>query len=81
MASENEFDPRRETLVMETRTLFAPELKTLSATDREWLAEAVHAEPELASKLVYERSHTGFIREITIGVADVSRLYQQRVSK
>jgi hypothetical protein len=42
------------------------------------LAEAVHQSPEKAAKIGYERSHTGFIREITVTVADVERLYRER---
>lgn len=78
--AEETFDPRRETLVMETRTAWAPELSTLTAADREWLARAIHAEPEKAAKISYERSHTGFVREITVTVADVQRLYQERTA-
>ena len=40
----------------------------------QWLARAIHAEPQKAAKISYERSHTGFVREITITVADVQRL-------
>lgn len=50
----------------------------LSAADKAWLAEAVHQSPEKAAKIAYERSHTGFIREITVTVADVERLYRER---
>jgi hypothetical protein len=80
MASEDKFDPRRETLVMETRTFWDPELGSLSAADKEWLARAVHEQPEKAAKIAYERSHTGFVREITVTVADVERLYRERAT-
>jgi hypothetical protein len=78
MAAEEKFDARRETLVNETRTLFEPGLAGLNAADKTWLAEAVHQNPEKAAKIGYERSHTGFIREITVTVADVERLYRER---
>lgn len=78
--ADDVFDPRRETLVMETRTNWAPELNQLSAVDKEWIAHAVHHEPQKAAKLTYERSHTGFVREITVTVADVQRLYQERAA-
>jgi len=78
MAVEENYDPRRETLVMETRTNWAPELENLPEADKEWLARAVHEEPEKAAKIGYERSHTGFTREITVTVADVERLYRER---
>ena len=80
MAAEEKFDPRRETLVMETRTLWAPELGNLSDADKAWLAEAVQAQPASAARISYERSHTGFIREITVTVADVERLYRERAA-
>jgi hypothetical protein len=78
MAAEEKFDPRRETLVMETRTNWDPELAGLSDADKDWLSHAVHAHPEKAAKIAYERSHTGFVREITVTVADVERLYRER---
>jgi hypothetical protein len=78
MAAEEKYDARRETLVNETRTLFEPGLAGLNAADKSWLAEAVHQSPEKATKIGYERSHTGFIREITVTVADVERLYRER---
>ncbi|MBS0264988.1 MAG: hypothetical protein JSS02_23850 [Planctomycetes bacterium] len=81
MAAEASYDPRRETLVMETRTHWSPELQALSAADKEWLARAVHEQPARAAHVDYERSHTGFIREITVTVADVERLYQERAVK
>jgi len=80
MAAEEKFDPRRETLVNETRTLFETGLAGLNAADKSWLADAVHQHPEKAAKIGYERSHTGFIREITVTVADVERLYRERQS-
>lgn len=78
--AEEKFDARREHLVMETRTLWDPSLATLSDSDKAWLAKAVHASPDRAAKISYERSHTGFIREITVTLADVQRLYQERAA-
>ncbi|MGQ0633926.1 MAG: hypothetical protein ACT4QC_04910 [Planctomycetaceae bacterium] len=80
MAAEDAYDPRRETLVMETRTLWDPALGNLTVADKEWLARAVHESPEKAAKIGYERSHTGFVREITVTVADVERLYRERAA-
>jgi hypothetical protein len=80
MAAEDKYDPRRETLVMETRTSWDPELAGLADSDKEWLAHAVHEQPEKAAKIAYERSHTGFVREITVTVADVERLYRERAT-
>lgn len=78
--AEEKFDARRDKLVMETRTFWDPELQKLSDVDKQWLARAVHASPDKAAKLTYERSHTGFVREITVTVADVARLYQERAA-
>lgn len=81
MAAEEKFDPRRESLVMETRTSWDPALGNLSEADKDWLAHAVHEHPEKATKIAYERSHTGFTREITVTVADVERLYRERAAQ
>lgn len=79
MASKN-FDPRREQLVVETKTLWDPALGSLSEADKDWLARAVHAEPEKASDLDYERTHTGFVRIIKVSVDDVQRLFEERAA-
>jgi len=79
MANLSKFDPRLEALVMETRTEWDPAIGELSEEDRRWLAAAVHQEPQLASKIEYERSHTGFARTITVTVDDIARLYEERV--
>ena len=81
MGSYNKFDPRLESLVMETRTNWDPEIGDLAEEDKAWLAAAVHQQPREAANVQYERSHTGFAREITVTVADIERLYDQRVSE
>lgn len=73
------YDARLETLVMETLTHWDPSLSKISDDDKRWLSQALHAQPALASKIHYERTHTGFTREITVTAADVERLYQQKV--
>jgi hypothetical protein len=78
MASHNKYDRRLDSLVIETRTFFDPEIAgDLSEDDRLWLADAVHAVPERATRLHYERAHTGFTREITVTRADVERIYRE----
>ena len=77
MADEG-FDARRETLIVETRTLWDAELEKLSPQDKEWLAQAVHAAPAKAKHVAYEREHTGFTRIITVTKADVQRLYAEK---
>lgn len=81
MANLKKYDPRLETLVMETQTLWDDEVGELPDEDRRWLAAAVHDDPASAAKIEYERSHTGFRRIITVTVADIERLYLQRVGE
>ncbi|VAX38697.1 hypothetical protein MNBD_PLANCTO02-2822 [hydrothermal vent metagenome] len=75
------YDARADTLVMERRTLWDTEIGELSEEDKTWLTEAVHKSPEQATHIAYFRSHTGFTREITVTVDDVTRLYNERFSK
>lgn len=79
MPAYKKYDPRVDSLVVETKTHWDPEVGELSEEDREWLAQAVHREPSKASKIAYERAHTGFTREITVTVDDIRRLYEERV--
>ena len=78
MANYKKHDPRLESLVVETRTLWDSEISELSDDDKQWLSKAVHRRPELASQIQYERSHTGFTRQITVAVTDIERLYDDR---
>jgi len=73
------YDARIDSLVMEHLTNWDPSLGNLSEEDKRYLATALHAAPKLASKIKYERTHTGFTREITVTAADVERLYQQKL--
>jgi len=81
MAGYNKYDERIEQLVVETRTLWDPSVGKLEDTDRVWLSRAIHQAPELATKIEYERAHTGFTREITVTVEDIQRLYQSRLAE
>ena len=74
----NKFDPRIDDLVMETRTQWDPSVGTLSDEDRRWVAKAIHEQPQLASQIAYERSHTGFTRTITVKLDYIQRLYVSR---
>ena len=80
MADFNKFDPRMDSLVIETKTTWDPAIGTLSAADQEWLAAAVHRSPQKASQVSYERAHTGFTRTITVTVSDIERLYQEKIA-
>jgi hypothetical protein len=81
MAGLDKYDARIEQLVVETRTLWDPTVGKLDNADRVWLSRAIHQTPELASKIQYERAHTGFSREITVTVEDIQRLYQSRLAE
>jgi hypothetical protein len=74
----DKFDPRIDALVMETRTNWDPSVGTLSDEDRNWVACSIHEQPRLASRISYERSHTGFTRTITVTLEDIQRLYLSR---
>lgn len=76
----DKYDKRLESLVVETVTHWSPEINKISEQDKAWLATAIHAKPELAANVRYERMHTGFTREITVTVADLERLYEQKVT-
>lgn len=74
------FDPRLESLVVETKTQWDPGVGELSGQDRDWLSAAVHTHPERAISILYERAHTGFTRVITVTLEDIQRIYQERAS-
>ena len=81
MADYNKFDPRVDSLVMETRTSWDPAVGKLSDEDKAMLARTVHQSPEKAAKVAYYRSHTGFTREITVTVEDISRIYDEQTAR
>ena len=81
MADYNKYDPRVDSLVMETRTNWDPAVGKLSEDDKEFLSRMVHRSPEKASKVVYHRSHTGFTREITVTVDDIGRIYDEQTAR
>ncbi len=81
MAGYNKFDPRIETLIVETTTLWEEGLSgELSDEDKKVVAAEIHRRPELASKISYERAHTGFTRIITVTEEDIARLYEQNIA-
>jgi len=71
----DKFDPRVDSLVMETKTVWDKSVGNLSDEDRRWVAQSIHQQPQLASKVSYERTHTGFARVIHVTVDDIQRLY------
>jgi hypothetical protein len=68
------FDPYREALVIETKTVWPDELAGVSPADRERIEAALHADAQHAAQLEYVRLHAGFCRQITVAPADVERL-------
>jgi hypothetical protein len=68
------FDPYREALVVETRTIWPEELANLPPEQRRRIEERLHADPEHAAQRQYVRLHTGFCRQITVTAEDVARL-------
>ena len=70
----DKFDPYREALVMETKTVWPSEFEDLNEAKKQRIAEALHQQPDAAADLKYVRVHTGFCREITVTSEDVARL-------
>ena len=69
----NAFDPYREALVVENQTIWPESCEDWSATDKNRVAEFLHAHPQDAADLDYVRQHTGFARVITVMTADLDR--------
>ncbi len=80
MAKYDKYDPRLETLVVETRTKWDPAVADLLEEEKRELAERLHRQPQLASKIFYHRVYTGVAREITVTPEDVEKLRQQAAS-
>lgn len=72
--TENEFDPYREALIVETNTIWGPEYEHLDFRERDEIEQQLHADPQAAARLEYVRMHTGFSRQITVTDADLERL-------
>ncbi len=70
----DKFDPYRERLIMETETVWPAEVGNFAAPEKARLEEKLHADPEKAAQLEYVRTHTGFMRKITVTQADLDRL-------
>ena len=94
MANYKKFDPRLESLVVETRTVFDPEVDSeiqqfdeqldakagQDVDTQQKLSSLIHSQPQLATQIFYERAHTGFTREITVTREDVERLFTEMAS-
>jgi hypothetical protein len=69
----DKFDPYREALVVETVTIW-PEGTELDPRQRFQLEALLHASPQEAAHLEYERVHTGFRRKIVVTDDDLARV-------
>jgi hypothetical protein len=70
----DKFDRYREALVVETDTIWPPELDEIDAAEKSRLDEALHADAANCARLEYVRVHTGFCRRIIVTQEDVDRL-------
>jgi hypothetical protein len=70
----DKFDPYREALIVETSTIWPPELAEVDERTRIRVADALHADPANAEQLEYIRMHTGFCRQITVTEGDIERV-------
>ena len=68
------FDPYREALIIETRTVWPDEYDYLESHEKQRLASMLHASPEEASELEYTRLHSGFCRTIVVSPDDMARV-------
>ena len=69
-----EFDRYREALVIENVTVWPEDAGDIDDASQARIAQRLHAEPEKAADLKYERLHTGFARVITVTPEDVARI-------
>jgi hypothetical protein len=70
----NPWNPYRESLVLETETVWPEELSLVNPAERERIESQLHADPAKAENLEYVRLYSGFNRRITVTPADVARL-------
>lgn len=60
----DKFDPYREALVMETRTIWPEEYADWDPKRKHQIEQQMHADPQQLSSITYFRTHTGFCREL-----------------
>ncbi|MBA2115279.1 hypothetical protein [Bremerella alba] len=70
----DKFDPYRESLIVEEKTIWSEELADFPVEEREKIARCLHADAASCNHLEYVRLHTGFCRQITVTQEDVARL-------
>lgn len=70
------FDPYREALVVERKTVWPNDLPEIPPDQRQPIEDALHADPQQAGELAYVRLHAGFCRQITVTPEDLQRVMQ-----
>ncbi|MHC2066347.1 hypothetical protein ACYFX5_02655 [Bremerella sp. T1] len=70
----DKFDPYREALIIEEKTIWPEELADVPPESRATIAKRLHADAASCEQLEYVRLHTGFCRQITVTQADVARI-------
>ena len=70
----DKFDPYRESLVMETTTVWPDAYDDWEPSERSRIEKRLHEQPAEAQQIEYVRTHTGFCRQITVTPADVERI-------
>ena len=69
----DKFDPYRESLIVEQKTIWPNDLADVSIETRKKIAQKLHSNAATCSNLEYVRLHTGFCRQITVTPDDVAR--------
>lgn len=69
----NAYDPYREALVVEERTIWPDEL-LIDDASRSSVERQLHEKPHEAAEMDYDRLHSGFCRSITVTAGDLERL-------
>lgn len=72
MADYTKYDRRVDSIVTEQRTVWSPDVAELPAERRAEIARWLHAHPDRAAQVVYDRTHTGFCRTITVTAEDAA---------
>lgn len=70
----DKFDPYRESLIVEEKTIWPNDLTDVSPETRGEIAQKLHANAAECCHLEYVRVHTGFCRQITVMPDDITRL-------
>jgi hypothetical protein len=68
------FDPYRDALVVEQKTIWPEELARLADEEKARVEKALHTDASNVTELDYVRLHSGFCRTITVAQADLDRV-------